>query len=83
MVNFGPLAAVGAFWAPLQMSTGVGSWQRYCTPTHKMAGIGIKIIESKVIIYKFKYLTQTSRLGNRVDLCQVHPMQVSSGVDIT
>jgi len=33
MVNFGPLAAeiVSLFWAPLQISTGFASWQRYCT----------------------------------------------------
>jgi len=33
MVNFGPLAAeIGSgFWAPLQISTGFASWQRYCT----------------------------------------------------
>ena len=33
MVNFGPLAAeiVSLVWAPLQISTGFASWQRYCT----------------------------------------------------
>ena len=33
MVNFGPLTAeiVQPFWAPLQISTGFASWQRYCT----------------------------------------------------
>jgi len=32
-VNFGPLAAeiVSLVWAPLQISTGFASWQRYCT----------------------------------------------------
>jgi len=33
MANFGPLAAEidPVFWAPLQISTGFASWQRYCT----------------------------------------------------
>ena len=33
MVNFGPVAAkIGLqFGAPLQISTGFASWQRYCT----------------------------------------------------
>jgi len=31
MVNFGLLTAVGEFGAPLQISTGFVSWQRYCT----------------------------------------------------
>ena len=33
MVNFGLLTAetVGEFGAPLQISTGFASWQRYCT----------------------------------------------------
>ena len=33
MMNFGPLRlrSVGAFGAPLQISTGFASWQRYCT----------------------------------------------------
>jgi len=33
MVNFGPLTAdtVREFGAPLQISTGFASWQRYCT----------------------------------------------------
>jgi len=33
IVNFGPLAAEICWrvWAPLQISTGFESWQRYCT----------------------------------------------------
>jgi len=33
MVNFGPLTAeIGSgVWAPLQISTGFASWERYCT----------------------------------------------------
>ena len=33
MVNFGPLTAeiFSLVWAPLQISTGFASWQRYCT----------------------------------------------------
>jgi len=33
MVNFGPLTAeIGSgVWAPLQISSGFASWQRYCT----------------------------------------------------
>ena len=33
MANFGPLAAEidPVLWAPLQISTGFASWQRYCT----------------------------------------------------
>jgi len=33
MANFGPLAAEidPVVWAPLQISTGFASWQRYCT----------------------------------------------------
>jgi len=33
MVNFGllRLTSVGEFGAPLQISTGIASWQRYCT----------------------------------------------------
>ena len=33
MVNFGPLTVeIGSgVWAPLQISTGFASWQRYCT----------------------------------------------------
>ena len=47
MVNFGPLAAemVSLFEAPLQISTGFASWQRYCTALQywasaKLCGVG-------------------------------------------
>jgi len=39
IVNFGPLAAeiVSLVWGTLQISTGLASWQRYCT-AHSSSG---------------------------------------------
>jgi len=43
MVNFGPLATeIGpVVWAPLQISTGFASWQRYCTCTALYILVGV------------------------------------------
>jgi len=50
MVNFGPLAAeIGPeFQAPLQISMGFASWQRYCMALQYWASAKLRGVEQRV-----------------------------------
>ena len=49
MVNFGPLTAEisSGVWAPLQISTGFASWQRYCTALQYWASAKLCGVEQR------------------------------------
>ena len=49
MVNFGILAAEidPVVWAPLQISSGFASWQRYCTALQYWASAKLCVVEQR------------------------------------
>jgi len=57
MVNIGPLAAVGEFGAPQQISTGFASWLRYTAATSLIRGQPLCTMLSRLLgwytIYTF------------------------------